>query len=800
MLFPAAAEQTLRAVAGTNLPSAEVLSRLLMSDLAAIQDPFVLVLDDYHTVHEVAIHQLVTEIIRQLPGNLHLIIASRHDPPFPLAKQRASGTMTELRASHLRFTDEESAEYLRETISPNLDMATAVRLNAHTEGWPAGLYLASLYLRHMDTRSAASAELTGDNRYVMDYLVNEVLAKLPVPIQHFLIKTSILEELCQPLCEAVIGHPALTDGGEPILEWLERSGIFVLPADDVGRWYRCHYLFRRMLRNRLERESSAPDVAALQMRASAWFEENGHLDEALRHALQASSPEAVRIFAEHRHELVNRGERHHLERWVHLFPDSVVQHEPELLLALVWLKVVRQQFTESAQLLDRVEVLLDENRAETTSYLLGEVAARRCTLYFWQGDFVRTLEAGEAALRELPAEWWYIRGTVRIFLSVTFQCLSEPARAYGILAELDEPDAPEDYVTLMVGAQVFVRWAEADLPGLVQAGKHVVSRAARFPESELVNACRFFMGFYHYQRNELAEAEAHLTGAVTFPYASHAAVVANSALLMARMRLLQGRADDAQRIVDAAVDFAHGLHTRPLLAATEAIRADFALRRGRLAEAGLWATQLAGFHPVPYPFPFIPALEAATILLELNSPSSREQARSLLDEMTVCFNRTGYTSVRLQILALQALLAWQEGDEAVALALLEESVKMAEPGRFLRLFPDLGSGLKPLLVRLYEQGVSPSYLSEILAAFNGSAAPLTETPPLPGIPPRVSLTYREQEVLQLLNERRSDKQIAEALVISVETVRSHIYHLSSKLGVHGRRAIVQTAKDLRLIE
>ena len=204
---------------------------------------------------------------------------------------------------------------------------------------------------------------------------------------------------------------------------------------------------------------------------------------------------------------------------------------------------------------------------------------------------------------------------------------------------------------------------------------------------------------------------------------------------MTRMRLLQGRADDAQQIVDGAIDFAQNMHSKLLMAASDATRADFALRRGRLAEAGQWATQLAGFHPVPYPLPFIPAIEAVTILLEINSPSTRQQARSLLGEMTDCFNRTGYISVRLQILALQALLASQEGDEALALELLEKLVKMAEPGRFLRLFPDLGSGLKPLLARLYEQGVSPSYVSEILAVFNGSAAPLPEASSLPAIPP-----------------------------------------------------------------
>ncbi len=428
------------------------------------------------------------------------------------------------------------------------------------------------------------------------------------------------------------------------------------------------------------------------------------------------------------------------------------------------------------------------------------MAAHRCTIYFWQGDFERALEAGEVALRELPAERWYIRGTVRIFLSVAFQSLSEPALAYKVLTELDEPNPPEDYVTLMVGTQVFIRWAEADLPSLAHAANHVVSRAARFPESELVNSCRYFMGFYHYQRNELAEAEEFLSGAVTFPYANHAAIVMNSAVLMNRIRLLQGRTDEAQQIVNGAMDFAQDMHSEALMAASEALRADLALRRGRLAEAGQWATQFASFHPVPYPFPFIPAIEAATILLEMNTSSTREHARTLLDQMMAYFTRIGYTSVRLQVLALQALLASREGDEALALRLLEESVKLAEPGWFLRLIPDPGSGLKPLMMRLHEQHVSPSYISEILAAFVESVGPLPDEPSPLVIPPRVLLTYREQEVLQLLVERRSDKQIAEALVISIETVRSHIYHLASKLGVHGRRAIVQAAKDLRLLE
>lgn len=799
-IFPGAADHTLRAVTRPSLPSVEVIARLLVSDLSAIEQPFILVLDDFHAIREVAIHQLVTELVRLAPKCLRLVIASRHDPPLPLAKERASGNMTELRASDLRFTEDEAATYLREVMALELETPAAARLTTQTEGWPVGLYLTGLFLRHRGGEAAGATRVSGDNRYVMDFLVNEVLAQLPASIQEFLIRTSILEELCQPLCEAVIDGPALTDTGEPILEWLEQNGIFVLPADEEGRWYRCHYLFQRMLRNRLEQGTGALDVAAFHSRASAWYEANGFLDEALRHALNVSEAAGIRIVSDYRLKLMNDAELHRLERWLQVFSDSVVQEQPELLLSLARLKSIRQQFTDVARLLDRVEVLLTRTQASADEQLRAELAAWRCTLHFWRGDFARAVETGRLALDQLPNRWWYLRGTVRLFLSVSYLCLGERGQSERVLMLHDEQDPQDDYVTLMTGTQIFVRWAEADLTGIAHAAHHVVRRELRFPESELVTSCRFFLGFYYYQRNDWEKAAEFLISDTSFPYAHHASGVVNSAVILVRIRLLQGRPDEAHQIVQTITDVAQDMHSALLMAAAEALQAEFALRQGRLAEAGQWAARFTAFHPMPYPFPFVPAIEAVTILLEMDTPSSRQQARTLLDQLLTYFTSIGYTSVRLQVLALQALLASQEGDEVGALALLEESVKLAEPGRFLRLYPDFGTGLRPLLIRLHQQGIAPSFVSEILASFDGAVSPRPDSPSAPVVPPRVLLTYREQEVLQLLVERRSDKQIAEALVVSIETVRSHIYHLSTKLRVHGRRAIVQAAQDLHLLD
>ncbi len=388
-LFPAACAETLALISGMTLPPAAVISRSLSNELAAIQQEFVLVLDDYHVIHERAIHEVLTELTRRPPPALHLIFAARNDPALPLASLRARGHVVELREADLRFSLDETASFLREDMRLEVDDQIVAKLNGYTEGWIAGLRLTALYFQHTGDMTLLAADPKGYNRYIMSYLVAEVLELVPPTIHEFLIKTAILEQFCAPLCEAVTGLTDAAGDARASLEWLERNNLFLLSVDEEHRWFRYHHLFRRLLLDQLEQQRGRAEVNALHERASAWFGQNGYAEEALQHALAAgATAAAVQIVARYRCELTNEEQWQRLDRWVRLFPPEVSGREPELLLAEVWFMINRQHLAGIPPLLDRVEAVLAQGTldAATARRLQGEVEIRRATLYFYAGD------------------------------------------------------------------------------------------------------------------------------------------------------------------------------------------------------------------------------------------------------------------------------------------------------------------------------------------------------------------------------------------------------------------------------
>jgi LuxR family transcriptional regulator, maltose regulon positive regulatory protein len=806
-ILPAMLDNTLTALNGITLPPFEEITRILLNDLSLIQQDFILVLDDYHVILNRAIHDLLLELVSHLPQPLHLVIASRYDPPFLLAGLRARGYVTELRGGDLRFTPQEAGQFLAETMALTLDEQTISVLAAKTEGWPAGLRLAALSLRQQRPLALLAPDGLGHNLYIIDYLVAEVLLQLPLSVQEFLIKCSILDQLCRPLCEAVTGMVDLTVGEQPILEWLERADFFLAAMDDQRHWYRCHQLFRQLLHDRLEQQYGPVEMAALQLRASAWFADNGYLDEAL-HFAQAGNDlaAAVQIIAQHRQDLMNRDQWQRLDRWLQLFPREVIDEQPHLLLLEVWLKFNRQQLGEAAVLLDRVEALLPGLSPEIGMPLQGEVKAWRSGLLYWSGDFAHSITTARQALAEIPPQCQYLRGYARVFLSGDYVASGDLTRAFATLYATGEPDQGREYQQFLIGLACFIHWITADLAGLGQAARQVVADDIPADRAAIVTWPQFYLGVYYYQRNELADAEKYLEPLVAQPYFSQANCFLNSAVLLARIRQRQGHPEEAQKIAQSMTSFALETNSEVVLLGARAFQAELAWRQGRLAEASQWAapraTQSGTFRRVTLTFPFVPPLVRARILVAQDTPASRQQARELLTQMDDYYGSIHFTAIRISVLALLALLHSAEGDEQQALAALSHSIALAEPGGFIRLFVDLGTALRPLLKKLVQRGVSPRYLADILAAFDAEDA----WPPA-GQPPRTEpvssssalLTNREQEVLQLLARRCTDKEIAETLVISPNTVSSHIDHLSEKLGARGRRAIVQAAKDQGLL-
>jgi LuxR family maltose regulon positive regulatory protein len=802
-VLPADLDNTLTALNGITLPPPKVLARTFLKDLVLLQPDFILVLDDYHAILDRAIHDLMSELVSHLPQTVHLVIASRYDPPFLLAGLRARGHVTELRGGDLRFTPPEAGQFLAQTMALSLDEQTISALAAKTEGWPAGLRLAALSLRQQQPLALLTLDSLGHNLYIMEYLAAEVLSQLPLSVQEFLIKTSILDQLCRPLCEAVTGMVDLTFNGQPILEWLERADFFLVAVDDQRHWYRCHQLFRQLVRDRLEQQYGPAEIAALQLRASAWFADNGYLDEALHLALAGNDlAAAVRIIAQHRQDLMNRGQWQREDRWLYLFPREVIDEQPHLLLLEVWLKFTRQQLGEAAVLLDRVEALLPGLSPEIGVPLQGEVNCWRSGLLYWSGDFAHSITTAQQALEEIPPQCRYLRGYARVFLSGGYVASGDLTRAFATLYAPGEPDQGHDYQQFLIGLACFIHWITADLAGLGQAARQVLADDTPADRAAIVTWQQFYLGAHYYQRNELAAAEKYLEPLVAQPYLAQANCFLNSAVLLARIRQRQGQPEEAQQIAQFITSFALETNSQVVLLGARAFQAELAWRQDRLAEASQWAAQWGTFRRVTLTFPFAPPLVLARILIAQDTPASRQQARELLTEMDDYYGSIHFTTIRISVLALLALLHSAEGDEQQALAALSRSIALAEPGGFIRLFVDLGTALKPLLQKLAQRSVSPRYLADLLAAFEAEGArPAVEQQPRtePVSSGSTLLTNREQDVLELLARRYTDKEIAEALVISPKTVSNHIEHLSGKFGVHGRRAIVAAAKQQGLL-
>ena len=332
-IFSDACRKTRSILKAAETPPLPILIGNFINELDRIDKAFILVLDDYHLIREGAVHDLLNELLKYPPDPMHLVLATRRDPPLPLHTLRARSRVTEIRVQDLRFSPVETAAFLQQILKTPVDEATAAMLEERTEGWVTGLRLAALSLRHRSDLGRVLADLPADNRYVMDYIVGEVIAQQSPEVQKFLLTTSALDRFCAPLCDAVCPPGTCVITGREFLKSLEQSNLFVIPLDEQHRWFRYHHLFRRLLQRLLKRKTSPDDIAALHKKAGTWFAEKGLLDEAFRHMLSSGDiPAAARLVAQHRHELMNREQWHLLDRFLHQLPtdsiESMVMREP----------------------------------------------------------------------------------------------------------------------------------------------------------------------------------------------------------------------------------------------------------------------------------------------------------------------------------------------------------------------------------------------------------------------------------------------------------------------------------------
>lgn len=818
IVAPGACRQTLALLQAAELPPLRVVAGQMINDIEDLRnDPalsearrFVLVLDDYHLVTGQAVNELLLEILRHPPQTMRLVLVTRSDPALPLAKLRARGQVLEIRRHNLLFTLEETQAFFDRAIEEPVSQEVVAFLAEKMEGWITGLHLAALNLRQASNPDIFLLDLKSSEHYAMDYLLDEALALQPPMIQELLLRTSILDRLNGPLCEAVTGWDDPERDGQAYLDWLERNNLFIVALDNHQQWYRYHHLFQRLLRNRLERQASASLIADLHRRASGWYASNGYVDDAITHALQAGDEAAaVQIVEAHRHEAMNQERWQQLEHWLRLIPRRLIDQRPELLLAEAWDLTRRWRLADLPHYLNRIQALLESTSPPelVASLLRAEVDALRSIVCYYLLDGERTFDLANSALQTLPMTYSTARGFAWMYCAAGLQAMGDIRGARNVLHDGLKEDVMHGnaFPSRVLIALCILNWTTGDLAGLDQAATYFLRLAEERNLPESTQWARYFRGCAAYQLNDLAAAEGEFAAVVGQPYLAHSFTFSQSAYGLASVYQAQGAGDQARARVESVQAYGLEINNTRILADAGAFLAELAWRQGRRAEAHRWAESVdCGALLVPMTTFYVSAITLAKVLLDIGTATSLLEAGDLLARLRTIVEKQQNTRHAIEVLALQSLLLDAQGQQSAARQSLLQAVILAEPGGILRAFVDLGPKMRDLLTRLRSQGGASDFVNRILLAFpgNGAANPALAQPgsPLSHQPGLVEpLTNRELEILELLARRLSAKEIAQRLVISDRTVKRHSANIYQKLGVSGRQQAVAAALALGLL-
>ena len=755
-------------------PPDELMLTSLVNEISAVPQPFNLVLDDYHVIHTPPIHQQLAFLLDHQPGNLHLILITREDPLLPIPRLRARGQVLEIRQDDLRFTIAETAEFLKSVMGLDLLPDELAALERRTEGWIAGLQLAALSMRGRDDLPGFIQAFTGSSRFILDYLIEEVFEGQSPDVKDFLLKTSILERLSAPLCDAVTEKNV----SQEMLETLEQANLFIVPLDQSREWYRYHRLFAELLQNRL-RNSSLPENT-LHQRASQWYEKKDMPSEAIQHALAGKDWErAASLIGASSNAMLKRGEVMTIIGWFQEFPGEMIASDPKLGFEYSWPLLLAGRFDEARPLLERVE-----RTAAEIPELLGEVYAAQAYLARGKGDHALMVERSQRALTLLPKSSVDSRGIVAMNLGLAYWHMGQMQAAEEVLAEALEASQATGNHYAALTSLIFQGRVLAVRGGLHQA-KAFFERAVQMGGDIPINALAFMdLATLHYEWNELDVSDGHMHKTIEICQRSQNNEFLVAALIIqAFLKIAQSDLVAAENVLDRAWNLVRSgqIPTGTAVKMNPAQVCLLLAKNETIREWGDKLTETVDWHPF---YRFLGVTKARTL--------PTEQARAYLDGLgqAAGANDWGYGLIAVRV--LQATLAESQEE---ALKFLIEALQLAEGGGFIRTFVEAGEKLVPLLQEAVRRGITPEYAGQILNVMAGKvevagagAGSLVE-----------ALSEREIEVLRLVTAGLSNREIASQLFISTGTAKTHIHNLCGKLNVRNRTEAAMKGKELGLV-
>lgn len=836
-LNPTIGHDALQLLGNSPQCSPEQVFTSLINDLVDVDNPMVLVLDDYQFINSIAIHEGMTFFLEHCPNTFHLVIASRSDPPLPIPRFRARAQLVEFRASDLSFSNEEAAQFLNTVMGLRLDMGTIEMIKERTEGWIAGLQMASLSMRNSKDVDRAIVEFSGTNRYILDYLVEEVLANQPQDVQQFLLSTSILDNLTSPLCDAImtdneqfsrgIEEPktalkSISGRSTAMLEYLEQANIFLVPLDAERDWYRYHHLFTDLLQARLKMTYSREAVSRLHTLAAQWYEKNGYAYEAIHHAsLVPNDVWVERLIEQNYMEMFQRKDSASIRAWTGSLSKELILKSPKLsiheAMSLSWIG----QLDESVLLLTEAEQILQaKDPTPETRALLGHLAYVKSRVIAMQGDYLRAIQLCLQAKDTTPKDNYALQGGIGVMLGYAYFLAGDFEKTQQALTKTIHLGKVSGAVNTTIGAycvlgrlyslqgqlhQSFLLYQEAEKFVKDMGGQH---RGA---------ASIIQVGFseIYYQWNDLENASAamqkaqnqiHLWGKVDDMALAHT--------LQAFIHQAQDNLSKAFASIQKGLQLirSNGVfpEARGAVKTTE-VRLHLMLEND--GEVALWLSSWEEKLGLPQSYCF--ENESFHIILArvLMKNNRFQDASMLLTRLDENARSNGRISRLIEILILQAVAMQHMGDNQQAWKILEESLGLARQEKFTRIYLDEGQPLKILLTQCLPNFRSESlcdYGEYLLAQFDAEAIGAHTAPPeaLASSQNQAEanerlvepLSQREIEVLQLIALGKTNLEIAQHLVVARGTIKAHAASIYRKLDVTNRTEAVAKARQFGILQ
>ncbi|MFV9507282.1 MAG: LuxR C-terminal-related transcriptional regulator [Oscillochloridaceae bacterium umkhey_bin13] len=809
--------ELLAALATSHPPAPASLLDSLLNELNLNEEPFVLVLDDYHLVASKPVDELLNRLVERMPPALHLLITTREDPTLPLARLRVRNQLTEIRASDLRFSTTEATEFLNQVMGLRLVAADVAVLEQRTEGWAAGLQLAALSLQGQADPAAFIRSFGGTNPFVLDYLLEEVLNKQPLAVQQFLLRTAILNRLSSALCDAVLA--AENPSAQATLEGLERANLFVSPLDNERRWYRYHHLFRDLLRQRLAHQHRQETIAAMHLRASLWFEQHGDLSEAFQHALLAEAVERAVALAERAWLAMDE----HFQTgvwlgWIKQLPPHRLERRPVLLTQMGWAHMDAGHVEASEACLNAAEASLQHPledllivEMEQFRILPARIAIARAYNAQVQGRFADTLRYAETALAVIPADQPFLQAQAASILSTSNWASGELTMAYTYMSKFVEASLQAGNLHFALASSV----AKAAIlvgQGHLRAARQVYQAALELAATHGAEAStaqhQLGLALLDHEMGADAQATQHLH--IAFELGQQAPNIDwayNKRRAQAYLKEAEGDLEAALALWEAA-GRAYIRTPIPNLRPVEVMQVRLYLQQNRIAQAQAWAkTSGLALHDAPdYLHEFARLTLAKIVLADAPTPAQIEEVLHMLEAHLRLAQQQKRLRSQLEILMLQAVALHTTGASAQAHVVLEQALQRAEPEGYLRLFVREGEALRSLLADWRARLGTAShpwlgYVETILALF---PQPTKTQARLAPIMPRTAeliepLSERELEVLRLVAQGLSNQAISAQLFVALSTVKGHNLRIFAKLHAKNRTEAVARARSLGLL-